>query len=101
MKLKNLSNEFIINDELLDLHWINNLNANQTFFKDPKKTFQSVDFSLDIDEINALVSNLPFNQNKSAEKKEASTIKEFGLISNPFYLYELEENPLELDFGFI
>lgn len=101
MKFKNLSIDFVVNDELLDLIWISNFDSEQTCVDRSKKTFEPVEFSLEADEINALVSNLPSNQNKSTDKKQAFKIKEFALISNPFYLFDSEDTLLELDFSLI
>lgn len=61
---------------------------------------EPVEFVLEFDEVNTLLSNLPFNQNKSAAKAETITNNGFALISSPFYLCDIKDEILELDASF-
>lgn len=102
MKLKNLSSEFVINDELLDSEWIGNLDSEQSCFSKLKSKSISTEFVLEFDEINTLVNNLPVNHSKAIIKDdETTTVKEFELVDSPFYLFESEEEILDLDLSFI
>ena len=100
MKFNKLPNEFVINDELLDLEWIGELDSKQARFRKAGKKLNSIEFVFEPDEINNLINNLSLKHIKKTEEIKRTSVKESALVDASFFLRDEEEEILELGVSF-